>query len=221
MRLSRRRLAAAAALTMLFAGPAAAQSVKDFPDVTDSSFAEPNGSRVLRLSAVIPAERAKVWQAFATAEGWRAWATPLAAVDLRVGGVIETSYDTRAQIGNPENIKNQITAYVPERLLVFRNIQAPSGLPGRERFGETAAIVELEDAGAGQTRVTLTGVGYAPGEPFDTLYRHFAWGNAYSLMKLKESFMKGPIDWKQVEAQRQAGAAAAKVAGQDKDKGED
>lgn len=205
-------LAGAAALALL-AGAAQAQSVKDYPEVADTSFVEANGSRVLRLSAVIPAERSAVWNAFSTAEGWRAWATPLAAVDLRVGGVIETNYDVNAKLGDPENIKNQILAYVPGELLVLRNIQAPSGLPGRERFGETASITELEDAGPGQTKVTFTGVGYAPGEPFDTLYKHFAWGNAYTLMKLKERFVKGPTDWRAAEAQRQAAAASAKVTG--------
>jgi hypothetical protein len=74
-------------------------------------------------------------------------------------------------------------------------------------------IIELADAGPGQTRVTLTGVGYKPGEPYDTLLKHFTWGNAYSLMMLKSSFVKGPIDWKKIEAQQQAQAAAAKVQG--------
>lgn len=208
-----RILAGAAALALLAGGGAQAQSVKDYPEVTDTSFVEPNGSRVLRLSAVIPAERSAVWTAFSTAEGWRAWATPLAAVDLRVGGVIETSYDVKAKLGDPDNIKNQILAYVPGELLVLRNVQAPSALPGRERFGETASITELEDAGPGRTKVTFTGVGYAPGEPFDTLYKHFAWGNAYTLMKLKERFVTGPTDWQAVEAQRQAAAASAKVTG--------
>ena len=54
-------------------------------------------------------------------------------------------------------------------------------------------------------------MGYKPGEPYDTLYKHFGWGNAYSLVKLKESFVKGPINWNQVQAQQAAKAAAAKV----------
>ena len=80
-------------------------------------------------------------------------------------------------------------------------------------FGNIITVIELDDASPGQTRVTLTGVGYRPGEPYATLFNHFAWGNAYSLMMLKASFVKGPIDWKAMEAQAQAKAAAAKVKG--------
>ena len=61
--------------------------------------------------------------------------------------------------------------------------------------------------------VALTAIGDKPREPYLTLYRHFSWGNAYSLVKLKESFTKGPIDWKKQEAEAAAKAAAAKVQG--------
>ena len=40
-------------------------------------------------------------------------------------------------------------------------------------------------SGPGQTRVTLTGVGYKPGEPYDTLLRHFTWGNAVMIAPTK------------------------------------
>ena len=61
--------------------------------------------------------------------------------------------------------------------------------------------------------MTITGVGYKPGAAYDLLFKHFAWGNAYSLMMLKNSFVKGPINWAAMEAQQQAQAAAAKVEG--------
>ncbi len=212
-----RILAGAMALALLGVGaqaqPAKTPSIKDFPEVADTSFTEAGGNHVLQLALLIPASRKAVWDRFATAEGYRAWATPMAKIDFGINGLIEASYDSRAKPGDPDNIRNRIIAYSPERMVVLKNENAPASLPGREKFNEIVTIIELADAGPGQTRVTLTGVGYRPGEPYDTLLRHFGWGNAYSLMKLKESFVKGPIDWKKVEAQQQAQAAAAKVQG--------
>lgn len=205
------RIVAGAAAGALIAGPAAAQSVKDFPDVADTSFVQANGHKVLRIALDVPAPRKAVWERFTTTEGYRAWATPVAQVDGRLGGMIEGSYDFKARIGDADNIRNQIVLLAPERTLAIRNVNAPKALPGGKAFGEIVTVMEFDDV-AGGTRVTLTAVGYKPGEPYDTLYRHFSWGNAYSLTKLKESFTKGPIDWKQVQAQQEAAAAAKKVA---------
>lgn len=204
--------AAAAAALALSASAAVAQSVKDFSEVTDTSFVQTNGHKVLRIAIDVPAPRTAVWARFTTTEGYRAWATPVAHVDGRLGGVIEGSYDFKAKIGDADNIRNQIVLLQPERTLAIRNTHAPAALPGRKEFGEIVTVMEFEDLAAGGTRVTLTAMGYQPGEPYDTLYRHFSWGNAYSLTKLKESFVKGPIDWKQVQAQQEAQAAAKKVA---------
>lgn len=210
MKIIGRLTVAAAALAL--AGSAAAQSIKDYPDVTDTSFVQANGHKVLRIAIDVPAPRKAVWERFTTTEGHRAWATPVANVDGRLGGVIESSYDFKAKIGDGDNIRNQIVLFQPERTLAIRNVHAPAALPGGKEFGEIVTAMEFEDTAKGGTRVTLTAVGYKPGEPYDTLYKHFGWGNAYSLIKLKESFTKGPIDWKQVQAQQEAKAASAKVA---------
>ena len=204
-------LSGAAALALL-AGPASAQSVKDFPEVTDASFVQADGGKVLKISLVVPAPRKAVWDRFTTSEGYRAWATPVAQVTGGPGGVIEGSYDFKARIGDPNNIKNQIVLWSPERTLAIKNIQAPKDLPGRVEFADIVTVMEFEDAPGG-TKVTLTAVGYKPAEPYLTLYRHFSRGNAYSLMKLKESFVKGPIDWKAQAARQQARAASDTVTG--------
>jgi hypothetical protein len=188
-----------------------AQTPKDFPEVTDTSFVQANGDKVLQLSLTVPAARADVWRRISTGEGYQAWAAPVATVDARLGGIIEDSYDPNARIGDPDNIRNQIVVFSPGRVLAVKNVQAPAALPGRKEFADITTIIELDDAGSNSTRVTLTATGYKPGEPYDTLYRHFSWGNAYSLMELKTSFVKGPIDWKARAAQTQAKAAAAKV----------
>lgn len=209
-------LAGAAALSLSVAQaaePAKFPDWRQYRDVTNSSFVEADGDRVLQLSIVVTASPAQVWDAFTTAEGYRAWVAPVAAVDLRIGGDIEASYDPAAKIGGPDNIRNRIVAYVPQRLLSFRNVQAPKALKHRELFGEIVTTLEIEDLGAGRSRVSLTSVGYAAGEGFDFLFRHFEWGNAYSLNELKKRFETGPIDWAAVFERQKAAAASATVTG--------
>jgi uncharacterized protein YndB with AHSA1/START domain len=209
-------LAGAAALSLSVAQaaePAKFPDWRQYRDVTNSSFVEADGDRVLQLSIVVAASPAQVWDAFTTAEGYRAWVAPVSAVDLRIGGDIEASYDLAAKIGGPDNIRNRIVAYVPQRLLSFRNVQAPKALPHHELFGEIVTTLEIEDLGAGRSRVSLTAVGYGPGEGFDVLYRHFEWGNAYSLNELKKRFETGPIDWAALFERQKAAAASATVTG--------
>jgi uncharacterized protein YndB with AHSA1/START domain len=209
-------LAGAAALTLSAAQaaePAKFPDWRQYRDVTNSSFTEADGDRVLQLSIVVKASPAQVWDAFTTAEGYRAWVAPVSAVDLRIGGDIEASYNPAAKIGDPDNIKNRIVAYVPQRLLSFRNVQAPKALQHRELFGDVVTTLEIEDLGASRSRVSLTAVGYGPGEGFDFLFRHFEWGNAYSLNELKKRFETGPIDWAAVFERQKAAAASATVTG--------
>ena len=213
----KRLLAAAAVSMLLVAQPAHSTDTfpdwRSFRDVSNSSFVEPGGARVLQLSIVVNAPPRAVWEAFTTSEGFRTWAVPVAWVDFRVGGVMESSYQPTARAGDAENIKNQIVSYVPGRLLSIRNIQTPSGLKHRELFGQVVQTIEFEDVGAGRTRVTMTGVGWGAGEGFDYLYRHFEWGNAYSLAELRKRFDVGPVDWAKVFERQKAAAASAVVQG--------
>ena len=156
--------------------------------VRDTSFVEPSGDRVLQQSTVVQAPPAEVWRALASADGWRRMGVQMAVVDFRVGGVIETNYRADAKPGERGNIRNEIVAYVPQRLLVIRNVQAPPTFPHPEAFAKTATVMELEPAGAGETRLTLTAVGYGQGPAYDQLYAMFRAGNAFTLEKLRASW---------------------------------
>ena len=125
------RILAGSAVLALSAGAAAAQSIKDYPEVADTSFVQANGHKVLRIALDVPAPRKAVWERFTTTEGYRAWAVPVALVDGRLGGMIEGSYDFTAKVGDPDNIRNQIVVFQPEQTLAIRNVNAPKALPGR------------------------------------------------------------------------------------------
>ena len=181
-------LICAAAALALIAGAAEAKPMAQFPAVDDTSFTEPNGDRAIALAVTVPAPPAEVWRALSTADGWKSFAVKMAVVDLRVGGMIETSYDATARPGARDNIKNQILAYLPGRLLVIRNVQAPSDFKHAEEFGRTVTAIEIEPQGAAASRVRLTAMGFGPGPAFDALLAQFRMGDGWTLEALRKRF---------------------------------
>jgi uncharacterized protein YndB with AHSA1/START domain len=182
-------------LLMLVPAGYAVAGAADFPNVRDDSYAEPNGSRVLKLSISIDAPVRTLWKLLVSSEGWQSWAVPVAWVDFGIGGSIETSYTATAVRGQSGNIKNLIVAYVPEQLLVLRNVQAPPNFEHAEDFGRTVTAINLRSLSKNRTQVELDGVGFLPTPAFDTLLKRFRFGDSWTLEHLKRAAEHGPIDW--------------------------
>lgn len=182
--------------TIVIAFSAALLATAAQAEVKDTSYRDAGGHRVQQLETVIAAPVAKVWAAFTTDAGFQSWAAPVAHVTLGNDGMIEASYKKSAKIGDPDNIKNRIVAYVPERVLVLANENAPKGAPfDAEAFTKIRTIIEFQDLGDGRTRVVESGVGYGEGAEFDSVYKHFRAGNEYEFELLADLFTKGPVDW--------------------------
>jgi uncharacterized protein YndB with AHSA1/START domain len=193
---SRPRGATVALIALLGAGAALpgltrAQALPD--GVIDASFATPAGERVLHLSATVDAPVERAWAAFATDDGFRAWAVPLAKIDLRVGGSIESSYDAKVPLGSGRTIRNEIVSLVPQRVLVIRNVQAPPGVPfDVATFQAVQTAMLFEPLEGSRTRVTIASGAFADGERWDGVYRFFRAGNAYTLAELRKHFGPAP-----------------------------
>lgn len=164
-------------------------------EVLDTSYIAPDGSRVLQQSIVVPATARQVWDAVTTTEGMRSWAVPVVQVDFRPGGIWESAYSLDARIGAPGNIKNRILSFLPLRMLSFQVVAAPPGFARAELLPDIVTVIELDELDPSSVRVTESMVGYKPGEGYDTLYSFFQAGNAWSLKKLHQRFIEGPIDW--------------------------
>jgi len=177
------------AIALMLAASSATAAEK-FPDVRNTSSVDAGGSRVLQLAIDLNAPARAVWEAFADAPTVRRWAAPLAIIDLKQGGSMEESYSAKAQPGDPNNIRHEIIAYVPGQMLVFRNTNAPSGLPGREFYKRVVSILEVQDLGDGKSRLVLSQTGYAPGPEFDKLYAFFQEDNAELMESLKAELEK-------------------------------
>ena len=177
------------AIAMLAAAPARARPPE--PVVTVESRAA-DGTRFYEDSLVIRAPAKALWTAFTDTAAFRRWGAAVSKVDFRIGGEIEASYDPKGHLGDPDNIRNAFIAYLPGRLLVFRNVQAPAALPGRELYPSTVKIVEFEPLGAHATRVTVSGVGFGDGPGFDRLYRFFLAGDGEQLKVLRAAYEAPP-----------------------------
>ena len=173
----------------------ASAATKEFSNVRDDSYTEPNGSRVLKLSITIDAPVGEIWKLLVSSEGWQSWAVPVAWVDFGIGGMVETSYTATAVRGQPGNIKNLIVAYVPEQLLVLRNVQAPSNFEHAEDFGKTVTAINLRSISKDRSQVELDGVGFLATPAFETLLKKFKFGDSWTLEHLKRAAEHGPIDW--------------------------
>jgi len=180
----------ATALLMMMLASSPGEPNKNYPTIEDTSYVENNGDRVIRLSVVVAAASDEIWRAFTTADGWKGFAVAFAEMEMKVGGIIETSYNPKAHAGDPDNIKNEIVAYVPGRMMAIRCVQAPRDFKHKQEFFSTATVFEIMPAEKQTTRILVTAVGYRPGEAFDDLFKKFRWGDAYTLEKLRARFAK-------------------------------
>jgi uncharacterized protein YndB with AHSA1/START domain len=184
--MNRWTMALGASLALALAGTAAAATKT--PDVANTSFVMADGERTLQESVVIAAPLPILWKAFTDTDEFKRWSSPVAAIDLKVGGSLEASYDPKAKLGDPDNIRHRIITYVPQRLIVFQNIQAPRQLPDADRFQRTVTVVEYIPAGAGATRVVISSTGWGNDPQSQRLYKFFEADNAEVLEQMKKTY---------------------------------
>lgn len=176
---------------ILAAGAATAETAAKSPDVVDTSFVTPDGQSDLQQSVVIEAPVAALWKSFVDPKEFARWNAPVAAIDMRVGGTLEATYNPRQPIGNPNNIKHRVITFLPERLIVFQNIQAPKELPNADKFQRTVIIVQFEPMGPDRTKVTLSCTGFGADAASQQIYRFFQVDNAEELERWKKVY-EGP-----------------------------
>jgi uncharacterized protein YndB with AHSA1/START domain len=165
-------------------------------DIKDTSYREAGGARVQQLELVVKATPAQVWAALTTDEGFTGWASPMAHVTLANDGMIEASYSIKSKVGDAENIRNTIVAYLPNRLLVLHNAHVPKGAPFKQDvIDKIRTVIVIDDLGDGRVRITESGVGYGEGADFDSMYDHFRSGNMEEFASLAAYLGGKRADW--------------------------
>jgi PTH1 family peptidyl-tRNA hydrolase len=181
--------AADATLTVVNAGVEAAQ--QRFHAGEEKPAKE---ARAIRKAVTVDAPREKVFDAWTTVEGARAFFAPDAQIELKPGGAYELYFNPDEQPGDRGSEGCKILAYRRPQFLVF-SWNAPREIPTlRKKRAKTRVEVRLEEAGD-TTEVTLTQSGWGRGADWDECFTYFEAAWDLVLSRLKESFAKGPIDW--------------------------
>ena len=163
--------------------------------VSNTSYRLANADRVIRHEAVMDAAVADVWKAFTTPEKMRGFIAPVVALDLRIGGVWESSYRPDAKIGEPGNIHNEVLSFVPEKMLSIRIKETPPQFPHAQIGKSVWTVLWFEDLGGAKTRVVVEMLPYKSGEGWDLIYKMFEAGNGITLERAQKFFRTGPVDW--------------------------
>ncbi len=129
---------------------------------------------------VIDAPAGKVYDAWATAEGWgRVYGPPSAShIDLAIGGRYEWLFD--GKIGSNGC---QVLSYIPGRMISFSWSSPPTQPETRAR--RTWVVVEAEPLSDNRTSLRLTHLGFGQGPQWDETYAYFdsAWGRVLEMMR--------------------------------------
>lgn len=164
--------------------------------VADCSRMETGGARTLCVEAEVPASLAEVWALWAESDQLSTWMAPVAAIELRPGGMMEASYHPAGRIGDAGNILNRVVAVTPMQSLSIQVERTPPGFPHADVVRELVTVIEFEPLSTNATRVRVSMTGYREGAAYDELYAFFARGNAWTLQKLQERVVDGPVDWR-------------------------
>ncbi len=189
------RTKSVAAIATLLVTVSMGSAVKS-QEVKNSSYVTDSGQRVLRQEMVVPVPPDSVWYAFTTVSGMTSWMVPIASIDLKTGGDLETSYNPAGKLGDPDNIHNTVLSFIPNKMFSFR-IGLTAQFPEEPRkAGSLFYVILLDDLGNGQTRVEGSMLGWGDGDQWDEVYKKFERGNEYTFHQLYKRFTHGPITWK-------------------------
>jgi len=143
-------------------------------------------TKYLEITRVIEAPREKVWQAWTDPELFKKWwgpkgfTAPVAEIDLRVGGKILAAMEGGPDMGEFAGQRYYSTGtykeIVPMEKIVVTdsfsdehgNIVKPAEvMPGMEIWPEESLLtITFEDAGAGQTMLTIKHGPFPDGQQF-------------------------------------------------------
>ena len=69
------------------------------PAIRSDIVKEKNGDVFLTQTVRTKASLDKVWNAYATSEGWKSWVAPVAEVDFKIGGEADVVFDDGRTVG--------------------------------------------------------------------------------------------------------------------------
>lgn len=159
--------------------------------VTNSSYVNQYGEKVLQLSIVVPANMKEAWKLFTTDEGLIKWIAPVAKIDMKTGGAIKTNYDRNKTVDDTTSIKLDIINYLEYEMLTLKvnlNNNFPAEAKKQDKnLQEILQFVKLDD---NKTKIISTMVGWGQGSHWDKTYNFFEKGNEWTFKEVLKLFQK-------------------------------
>jgi uncharacterized protein YndB with AHSA1/START domain len=152
--------------------------------------------RRIDCDVTVAAPAVDVWKAWTTSDGARKFFAPDAKIELSIGGAYEIYFSKKAPEGTRGSEGCAILSYLPERMLSFSWNSPPDNPEIRKQH--TWVVVRFDAVDDKHTRVSLTHMGFGEGKDWAEVKHHFEEAWPFVLNNLKESFEKGPIDWKKL-----------------------
>ncbi|MGV3613910.1 MAG: SRPBCC family protein [Fimbriimonas sp.] len=151
---------------------------------------EPKTLPPIEATAVVAAPIDKVWAAFTTTDGLKAWMVKQAEVDTRNGGMWKTKYGAEGTLGDEGTIMNEILAVDPGRMFAMRIHKTPKGFPFPNVYREMWTVVYFDPVEGGKTKVTARGHGFKDTPEAKQMRAFFEMGNKQTLDMLVKHFAK-------------------------------
>jgi uncharacterized protein YndB with AHSA1/START domain len=143
----------------------------------------------LMAQAVVDAPADIVWEAFVTKEGIESWMVASGDVDLKIGGLMRTTYRKGADLDGDTAIHQAILSIDPGRMLSFRTVKTPKDFPFAEAMSKSWTVVYLDPVDASRTRVTIKMLGYDSDTESQKMRAFFEVGNKATLDALVNRFV--------------------------------
>ncbi len=142
----------------------------------------------LVVEAIVSAPVATVWQAFTTREGYATVGVPHAAVDLKMGGLVQVQPAATGTLGDAGTTMSEILSYEPERLLATRVKQPPAGVADAQAFANTWSLLYLSPLGTDMTHVRIAGFGFNEGPAAAALTQFFEQDQVAQLRRIEKHY---------------------------------
>lgn len=136
-----------------------------------------DNDRILVSEATILAPIQEVWDSFFDEQG-REWMTPSCSIDLRIGGLIKSSYIPDADLDGEHAIHHEILAIEPGRRLISRLVKGPADFPHTKAIRGMVGIMEFDPIGPEATSARAVMLGFPETPGGDAAIEFFRMGNA-------------------------------------------
>ncbi|NOZ38849.1 MAG: SRPBCC domain-containing protein [Planctomycetes bacterium] len=132
----------------------------------------------------------EVWKAFTTTPGLQSWVSPLADIDLKIGGKWRANYNRDGKLGDESTIENTILSYDPKRMLSLKATGLPKGFPFANAAKESWTVFYFSPLSDSRTKIRVVGLGYTESEESQKMRSFFKVANKHSLDQLNAALKR-------------------------------